>query len=82
MTKSSALSRSGHTTAFGKLTAEIPKVRVPEATHEILEFEARKAGLTLSEFVRELLMVRAHGLAHVSSLYESRLRVVAGMEGE
>ena len=72
-------SRSGSSNVFGKLTAEVPKVKIPEATHEELERLSREAGLSLSEFVRELLMVRAHGLDMVSKLHADRLRVVAGM---
>lgn len=72
-------SRSGASNVFGKLTAEVPKVKIPEATHEALERLSREAGLSLSEFVRELLMVRAHGLDMVSKLHADRLRVVAGM---
>jgi hypothetical protein len=75
-------SRSGVTSPLGKLTAEIPKLKVPEETREILEGEARKAGLTLSEFVRDLLIIRAHGEDAVKSLYARRVAVVAGTGGE
>lgn len=75
-------SRSGVTSTLGKLTAEIPKLKVPEETREILEAEARKAGLSLSEFVRDLLIIRAHGKDAVVSLYAQRVDVVAGMGGE
>lgn len=78
----SSFARSGSSSVLGKLTAEVPKIRIPELTHELLEAEARKAGLTLSEFVRDLLLVRAHGLSHVTSLYEDRLKVVAGNGSE
>ena len=71
-------SRSGVSSPLGKLTAEIPKVKVPEETHELLEAGAREAGMSLSEFVREVLMVRAHGIDHVRSLHLARLDVVAG----
>lgn len=76
-------SRSGN--PFGKLTAEIPKLKVPELTHEILEREAHSVGLSLSEFCRELLILRAHGLAEVIKVTSDRLAVVArsgGNEGE
>lgn len=72
------LSRSGRSNPLGKMTAEIPKFRVPEETHEALEREARLAGLSLTEFIRELLMIRAHGEEEVASLYARRLAVVAG----
>jgi hypothetical protein len=72
-----SLSRSGATNPLGKLSAEI-KVRVPEATHDALEQQARTAGMGLSEFLREILLIRAHGIDMVRSLYEARLALVAG----
>lgn len=50
-----------------------------EDTHDELEFQAREAGMGLSEFIREVLMIRAHGIDMVRSLYERRLQLVAGM---
>lgn len=70
--------RSGITSPFGGMTAEIPKLRVPEDTKEILEKEARKAGLNFSEFVRYVLMVRAHGVKAMVSMEQERLRIIAG----
>lgn len=70
-------SRTGFSSPLGKLTGEVPKVKVPEETLDILQTEARKAGLSLSEFVRDVLMVRAHGKEVVLSLYKRRLDVVA-----
>lgn len=75
-------SRSGVTSPFGKLTAEVPKFRVPEETHDILEREARSVGMSLSEFVRELCIVRAHGVDYVAKLHAERVRLVAGSGGE
>lgn len=77
-----ALHRTGASNPFGKLTAQIPKLKIPEETHDILEREARLAHMTLSEFVRNLLMVRAHGVEVVAKVQESRLRVVAGLGAE
>lgn len=76
------LSRSGSTNPLGKLSAQIGAIRVSEETHEELERQARDAGLGLSEYVREVLMIRAHGIDMVRSLYERRLRLVAGMSDE
>lgn len=76
------LSRSGRTNPLGKMTAEIPKVKVPEETREILEFEAREAGMNLSEFVRMILMVRAHGVDAILSMEKERMAVVVGSGGE
>lgn len=71
------LSRNGTTSPLGKLSAEI-KVRVPEDTREALEQQARSAGMGLSEFIREMLLIRAHGMDMVRRLYEDRLAMVAG----
>ncbi|NMG71816.1 plasmid mobilization protein [Parazoarcus communis] len=72
------MSRSGHTGPLGKLTAEI-KIRTDEDTKEGLERMARSAGLSLAEYVRDLLMVHAHGYEYVASLYAARLSRVAGL---
>ncbi len=71
-------SRSGVTSPLGKLTEQIPAVRIAGETKEVLEVEARKAGLTLQEFVREVLVIRAHGINAVRRMYEERCRVVSG----
>lgn len=71
-------SRSGFTSPIGKFTAEFPKWKGPEETKEILEREARRAGMGLAEFIRELCMIRAHGKDVVRSLYAQRLDVVDG----
>ena len=72
-----SFARSGLTSPFGGMTAEIPKIRVPEDTKDVLEREARKAGLNLSEFVRYLLMVRAHGVKTMVSMEQQRLEIIA-----
>lgn len=72
-----SFARSGVTSPLGKLTAEFPKFKGPEDTKEILEREARAAGMSLAEFIRELCMVRAHGEEYVKSLYSARVDVVA-----
>lgn len=67
------------------MTAEIPKLKVPEETKETLEQLSREAGMTLSEFCKSVLMVRAHGVDMMLRLERERLTVVAGMgkdEGE
>ena len=74
----SALARNGTPNPLGKLTAEIPKFKVPEEVKEVLEREAREAGLDLTAFMRELATVRALGRERVKSLYAERIDVVAG----
>lgn len=76
------LSRAGSTNPLGKLSAKIPEIRCTETMHDELERQAREAGMGLSEYVREVLMIRAHGVDMVRSLYEARLRMVAGMQDE
>lgn len=71
------LSRSGQTNPLGKLSAEFT-VRVSEDTRDELEQQARACGMGLSEFIREVLMIRAHGLDMVRRLYERRLAMVSG----
>lgn len=73
-----ALSRSGNTSPLGKFTAEFPKFKGPEETHEGAERLAREAGLTLAEWLRTLVMIRVHGMDTVEKLHAERLRVVAG----
>lgn len=73
----SALAR-GVSNPMGKLTAEIPKIKVTEETKEELERAARVAGMPLSEFIRWYLEIRAHGFDMVCKLHADRLRVVAG----
>ena len=71
-------SRSGTSSPLGKLTEQIPAVKIDGETKELLERQARLAGLPLQEFVRELLTIRAHGLDTVQKLYAARLSVVSG----
>jgi len=72
------LSRSGTTSPIGKLTRPLGPYKVPEETAEILEQEARKAGLNLNEFLRDLAMIRAHGEDFMVNLHRHRIAVVLG----
>ena len=63
---------------MGKLTEPVGPFKIPLETKEILEREARRAGLNLNEFIRELVMIRAHGQEEMQKLYESRIAVVRG----
>ena len=51
---------------------------MPEDVNDELEREAAKAGLGLTEFVREICIIRALGKEKVVSLYTERVAVVAG----
>lgn len=78
----SNLSRSGRTHPLGSMTAEFPKFKGPEETHEMATRMAREAGMNLAEWVRTLVMIRVHGVDMIARLESDRLRVVAGIEKE
>jgi len=70
--------RTGTSNPIGKLTEPVGPVKIPVETKELLEQESRKAGLTLNEFIRDLLMLRAHGEEVITSLHHQRMAVVLG----
>ena len=63
---------------MGKLTAEV-RAWVPEVTSEALTALATQAGVTRSEYVRDLLMVVVHGRLTVMRLPRPGDRCSAGM---
>lgn len=63
--------------ALGKCDSEV-KARLPSAVKDDLMLEARRNGMTDSEFLRELIMIRLYGMDEVHSLYRARLEMVAG----
>lgn len=71
--------RTGFSNAFGKLNFELPKIKLPDETGEIISAEAAKAGMPINEFVRTVLMVRAHGVDAVLSVERDRLMSAAGL---
>ncbi|MEZ7524034.1 ribbon-helix-helix protein, CopG family [Burkholderia vietnamiensis] len=78
------MARPRSSSALGKLTADI-KTRVDDDTRDELDRLACEAGMGLSEFLRELVMVRVYGRDHVVRLHRTRLAMVAGIgpeEGE
>lgn len=79
---SSSFSRNNETTPLGKCTAPVPCFKVPEETFEAMNREARDAGMSLSEWMRTLCMVRVHGIDVVTNLHRQRLEVVSGMAQE
>lgn len=74
-------SRSGVSNAIGKNTEEI-KARVPYEIKEGFTRIAHEMGMTESELLREMLMVKVLGVDVVRSLNEKRLRLVAGIGHE
>ncbi|RQZ17255.1 ribbon-helix-helix protein, CopG family [Burkholderia sp. Bp9031] len=78
------MARPRSSSTIGKLTVDI-KTRVDDDTRDELDRLAGDAGLNLSEFLRELIMVRVYGRDHVVRLHRARLAMVAGIgpeEGE
>lgn len=77
MAKPALFSRSGNTCVIGKKT--VPRhTKIPGETDDILVRLALEADMTISEFICEVLMVRAHGEETIASLHARRLSVVSG----
>lgn len=74
-------SRSGTSNPFGKCTEEV-KTLVPFDIKEDFSRLAHEHGLTPSEFLRELVMVRVLGVDRVRRIYEQRLNGIAGIGQE
>ena len=71
-------SRSGNTNPLGgTLDAEI-KTKVTVDLQEDVRRAATAAGMPVSEYVREVLMIAIYGADHVESLYRNRTRLIAG----
>lgn len=75
-----SFSRGMESSPLGKLTSELPKTRIPDETLDGATRLAREAGMTLSEWVRTLVMIRVHGLSMVAESHTDRLKSVAGMD--
>lgn len=76
------LSRNLRSGPLGKGDAKIPETRVPSEVKDILTAEAAKLGMGLSEFLRELCVMRAYGPEHVKRLQAERSDMVWGMSEE
>lgn len=73
-----AFSRTGESCVFGKCTAELPKVRVPDETAEIIRRKAVDAGFpTVTEYIKHLILINAHGLDTVLRLQQERIAKIA-----
>ena len=71
-------SRSGNTNPLGgTLDAEI-KTKVTVDLQEDVRRAATAAGMPVSEYVREVLMIAIYGAEYVESLYRNRTRLIAG----
>ncbi len=70
--------RTGRSSGLGKLTEEC-RTWIPEATGEALSALAAAAGVTRSEYVRDLLMVSVHGRLTIMRLRQPGDRCSAGI---
>lgn len=65
---------------LGKLT-ELISIRVDADTKDRIEREAHLANLPTSDWCRELIMTRVHGLEYMARMYVERLnRVINGKD--
>lgn len=74
MSGDAAFSRSS---GVGKCDAEA-KFRLPSDALDDLQREARKVGMGVSEFLRDLTLCRLYGVDYMVRMHAERLRVVAG----
>ena len=65
----------------GSMDDTIAAFRIGGETKAILQQQAVSVGLNLTDYVRLVLQVRAHGHEEVRRLQEQRLRVVSGLLG-
>mgnify|MGYP001581131590 CR=1 FL=1 len=72
-----AFSRTGRSSVFGKRTVSL-STKVTEDTAAEIRKIAREAGMTDSEFIAEVLDVRAFGQEELRRLLLERLSVVSG----
>lgn len=70
-------SRSGFSSPLGGMTAELPKIKLPEVTKEAFDRMARQNGMNSSEYLRYLVMVHVHGVDELLRLEQQRLHFIA-----
>lgn len=62
---------------FGKCTDEL-KTKVPIEIRELADRRARELGMTTSEWLRDVALIALLGEDMVLSMYQDRVRSVAG----
>lgn len=67
------LSRNGQAHPMGKFDAQLERINVHQETLDRLRSLASEKGVTLSEYVRTILEVKAFGLAHVQMMQAQQL---------
>ena len=72
-------SRPASSSPFGKCTEEV-KARIPYEIKEGFARIANEIGMTESELLREMVMVKVLGVDVVRSMQEKRLQLIIGEE--
>lgn len=67
----------GHTGPFGRRTAEL-KTSIDEVTRAKFIALAEEAGVSVSDFLYELVLIRLHGVSHLVEAHANRLESIAG----
>lgn len=81
-TDGAAFSRStGLPASMGKATAEL-RCRVPERVKDEFLFLAHSLGLSESDLLRSMVMVRLYGIETTVRMHNDQLRMAAGMPHE
>lgn len=75
------LSRSGFSNPRGKLSSELPKVRVTDETLAMLQLRAAEHGIPLSELIRVVLECLVFGTNEVANSQADRVRRVGALLG-
>ena len=75
-------SRNGVTGPFGRLLAELPKLRISIETIEALQRRAAQSDMSLSEYARTVLDVHCFGTDHIANLAADRVRQALRMGGK
>lgn len=78
---SEAFSRTGYTSPLGKLTSEIERFKVSDATFDRLRSMAAEADMPMAEFLRYVLDGHAFGFEHVARMAADRILRIGAMRG-
>lgn len=79
MAQTPMASRTGFSSPFGKLDAELPKQAISGLTLAGLQRVASENDMTLAEFVRTVLDVRVHGVDAMKRMHGERIERVVGI---
>lgn len=74
-------SRSGSSHPLGKLDSDLPKIKVPERLAHAIASSACESGMSISEYIREVLMIHCFGAQCVQSMYEERIKRITQKGG-